>query len=150
MLVVSAVLTASLGNVCSILWRFWKFLKFVELHLFRAGGDRLEVAVHLIGGVGDDVGLGRGFLGVGSDLLFTAENSSLALATCCAFSDTAMIIFLKIFLHLIHRRGHNCPSSSLLVCSTSSPDKSPAAIASAWLRADDAACEIFRLKKMAI
>ena len=40
-----------------------------DAHFFAAGGDRLEIAVDLFTGSGDDVGLRGGFFGVGAHLL---------------------------------------------------------------------------------
>ena len=74
-----------------------------------------------------------------------AENSSLAVATCCALApmDTMM---LRNLLCILLMAVVKSPSSSLLTGLTSSWVKSPAAMASACARTDPVAAEICRLR----
>ncbi len=76
------------------------------------------------------------------------ESSSLALATCTEFSVMAWIMRFRlplIWLMAVVRS----PSSSRLWTFRSSRVRSPAAMASAWLKTDWVALEMLRLRKMA-
>ena len=77
-----------------------------------------------------------------------AESSSLALATCCAFSEMARIIALRLPFTWLTARVKSPSSSSLRICKSFCV-KSPSAIASARPSTDRVVLEMRRLRKAA-
>ena len=103
-LVVSAVLTASPETRADSV-AFLAMSCNGGAHFLGAGGDGLQVAVDLIGGVGNDVGLRGGFLGIGSDLLADGGEFLAGVRHLLRVFGNGDNHFHKIGLHLVHGSG---------------------------------------------